>query len=54
MKSSGEFVEVQGTAERGAFSGDDLTALLELAKKGINEIINVERDVLKDLQPLLI
>jgi ribonuclease PH len=54
MKSSGEFVEVQGTAERGSFSGDDLNTLLDLAKKGINEIIDLERNILKDIQPLLI
>lgn len=54
MKSSGEFVEVQGAAERGAFSGEDLNTLLELAKKGIEEIIDLERNILKDIQPLLL
>ncbi len=49
MKGSGEFIEVQGTAEQGSFSEKDLTAFLKLAKKGIDEIIDLERDLFKDI-----
>ncbi len=51
MKSSGEFIEVQGTAERGSFSKEDLNSFLELAKKGIQEIIDVERNLFKNILP---
>lgn len=48
MKDSGEFIEVQGTGENASFSGEDLTALLALSKKGIEEIIDMERNLFKD------
>ena len=51
MKSSGEFIEIQGTAENGSFSEKDLSAFLKLAKKGIEEVIDVERDLLKNILP---
>ena len=53
MKSSGEFIEVQGTAEQGSFSQEDLTSFLELAKKGINEIIEIEKSLLKEILPII-
>jgi ribonuclease PH len=49
MKGSGEFIEVQGTGERLSFSQEDLNELLKLAKKGITEIIDLERNILKDI-----
>ena len=49
MRGSGEFVEVQGTAERGSFSKEDLDKLLDLAKKGIEEVIDQERNIFKDI-----
>ncbi|MBN2484265.1 MAG: ribonuclease PH [Candidatus Omnitrophica bacterium] len=49
MKGAGEFVEIQGTAENGSFSKDDLDALLELAKKGILEIVEEEKKYYKDI-----
>jgi ribonuclease PH len=49
MNSDGKFVEIQGTAEKGSFSKDDLDKLLSLARKGIEEIIDMERNVLKDV-----
>ncbi|MFH1877129.1 MAG: ribonuclease PH [Candidatus Omnitrophota bacterium] len=47
MKGCGEFIEVQGTGEHLSFSQDDLNAMLTLAKKGITEIIDLERNLLK-------
>ncbi len=49
MKANGEFVEIQGTAEGGTFSKKDLDAMLDLARKGIEEIIDTERNILKDV-----
>lgn len=49
MKSSGEFIEIQGTAENGSFSEKDLSIFLKLAKKGIEEVIDIERNLLKDV-----
>lgn len=42
MNDAGRFVEVQGTAEGHAFDRDEFDALLELAGKGINEILLVQ------------
>jgi len=53
MKSSGEFIEIQGAAEHGSFTEEDLSAFLKLAKKGINEVIDIERNLLKDILPEL-
>jgi len=49
MKASGEFVEIQGTAERGSFSKQDLDRLVNLAKKGIEDIVDMERNIFKDV-----
>ena len=46
MNEAGNFIEVQGTAEGHAFTGDELNALLGLAKKGIGEIISAQNDAL--------
>jgi ribonuclease PH len=45
MTRSGDFVEVQGTAEGMAFSRNELDQLLDLAGKGIGEIIAVQDEV---------
>ncbi len=46
MTGSGNFVEVQGTAEGVAFSRREMDALLVLAEKGINELITCQRQSL--------
>ncbi|MBR5468128.1 MAG: ribonuclease PH [Firmicutes bacterium] len=38
MTGEGNFVEVQGTGENGTFSMDELTKLIDLAKKGNEEL----------------
>ncbi len=53
MKTSGEFIEIQGTGEKKSFSQDDLNSLLSLAKKGIEEIFDLERNLFKDILPNL-
>lgn len=47
MTGSGEFIEIQGTAEKSPFSRNKLERLLDLAKKGIQELINIQKDCLK-------
>ncbi len=47
MTDEGEFVEVQGTGEESPFSRKDLDELLNLAEKGIRQMIQVQKDVLK-------
>jgi ribonuclease PH len=46
MTGSGRFVEVQGTAEKEAFTREELDALLDLAAGGITAIHAAQRDLL--------
>jgi len=46
MNEAGRFIEVQGTAEGHAFTDDEFSSMLELAKVGIREIITAQNDVL--------
>lgn len=46
MTESGEFIELQGTAEGGTFGRGQLDELLGLAEKGIGEIIAMQKAVL--------
>jgi ribonuclease PH len=48
MTGSGGLVEVQGTAEGQPFSRAELDAMLELAEKGIRQLIAAQRAALKD------
>ncbi|VAX00554.1 Ribonuclease PH [hydrothermal vent metagenome] len=45
MNDAGAFIEVQGTAEGHAFRQEELDAMLGLAKSGIAELINYQKDV---------
>lgn len=47
MTDAGSFIELQGTAEDGAFHDHELQSLLALAKKGIGEIIEKQKEVLR-------
>ena len=42
----GRFVEVQGTGESGTFSEEEMNTLLALAKSGIAQLIEKQREVL--------
>ncbi|SCK00936.1 Ribonuclease PH [uncultured Clostridium sp.] len=44
---NGEFVEIQGTGEEAPFSRKDLNELLDLGERGIKQIIQIQKDVLK-------
>ena len=46
MTGAGHFVEVQGTAEGDPFTREELARLLDLASKGISELIALQRSAL--------
>ncbi|HTV58328.1 MAG TPA: ribonuclease PH [Verrucomicrobiae bacterium] len=46
MTGSGDFVEVQATAEGRPYTGTELTAMLEMAADGIRELMEVQQDLL--------
>lgn len=46
MTGKGELVEIQGTAEHGTFTKDELTELLELAETGTQQLILLQRAAL--------
>ena len=47
MTGSGRFIEIQGTAEGEPFSGEELNAMLALAKKGCEEIQAIQKTSLQ-------
>ncbi len=47
MTGQGRIIEIQGTAEHNPFTENDLYRLHDLAKKGINEIITLQKSILK-------
>ena len=47
MNHKGDFIEVQGTGEKGTFSRGELDALLDLAGKGIRKLITLQRAAVK-------
>ncbi|OGG47918.1 MAG: ribonuclease PH [Candidatus Handelsmanbacteria bacterium RIFCSPLOWO2_12_FULL_64_10] len=49
MTGAGRFVEVQGTAERGAFDRGQMDAMLGLAEAGIQEMMRVQQEALASL-----
>jgi len=46
MNEAGRFIEVQGTAEGHAFTDDEFSAMLGLARNGITEILSVQNEVI--------
>ena len=47
MNNDGGFIEVQGTAEGHPYNRDELNAMLELAEKGINELLTIQLNAIK-------
>ncbi|MBQ9456812.1 MAG: ribonuclease PH [Thermoguttaceae bacterium] len=43
MTAGGRFIEIQGTGEEATFDEKQLTKLLKLAKKGIGELVELEK-----------
>ena len=49
MTGEGEFIEIQGTAERKPFSKDQMDKMLGLAKKGIEDLFSIQRKLVGDI-----
>jgi ribonuclease PH len=49
MTGQGKFVELQGTGEEAPFTGEQLQELLVLGKKGIESLINSQKQALADV-----
>jgi ribonuclease PH len=49
MTGAGRFVEVQGTAEQSPFTNRDLLRMIDAAKMGIKELVEIQKKVIKDL-----
>lgn len=49
MTGKCEFVEIQGTGENKSFSRNELNELLDLATKGNNEIIDLEKSIFGEI-----
>lgn len=48
MTDRGEFVEVQGSGEEAVFTADQMSRMLELDRKGLEEIAGLQRQVIAD------
>ena len=46
MNEAGNFIEVQGTAEGHAFTHAEFDAMLDLARKGVSEIVTAQNEAL--------
>lgn len=46
MNEHEQFVEIQGTGENGTFQHEELNAMLNLAKQGIQELIEIQKNIL--------
>ena len=49
MTDSGKFVEVQGTAEHDPFTAETLGKMLSLAKKGIGELLELQKQAIASI-----
>jgi ribonuclease PH len=43
MTGSGGIIEIQGTAEKKPFTNDEMTALIDLARNGINKLVEMQK-----------
>jgi ribonuclease PH len=48
MTGQGKIIEIQGTAEKEAFTRDELNTMLDLAEKGISSLIALQRKALAE------
>ena len=48
MTDQGEFVEVQGSGEEAVFTEDQMNRMLELGRKGLEEIAELQRQVIAE------
>lgn len=54
MTEAGEFVEVQGSGEEATFSESELASLLFLGKKGVQDLVTIQRQLLAETGAALI
>ncbi|MDZ7840027.1 MAG: ribonuclease PH [Gammaproteobacteria bacterium] len=47
MNGEGDFIEVQGTAEGKVFTREEMLQMVELAQKGISELVRIQNEVLE-------
>jgi ribonuclease PH len=47
MTGKGDFIEIQGTSERKTFNKQQMDKLLDLASKGITELVDIQRTFLR-------
>ena len=47
MTSAGRFVELQATGEGGVFTAEQLGQMLRLARRGIRELLRLQREALE-------
>ena len=50
MNEDGNFIEIQGTAEEGYFSLEELNEMVILASNGIKKIIDIQRKALNNYE----
>lgn len=51
MTGAGRFVEIQGTGEEATFDESELQAMLSLARRGIGQLRQIQREALGELWP---
>ena len=51
MTDAGEFIEVQGTAERRPFDRAGLNRILDLAEGGLRTLFQMQRDAIEAARP---
>lgn len=51
MNAAGDFVEIQGTGEAGVFGRSELDAMLDVATKGLRELIHAQQEALRAPYP---
>jgi ribonuclease PH len=49
MNEHGEYIEIQGTGEEAPFNHNELLEFLSLSKKGIDELVRIQKDILGDI-----
>ena len=49
MTGSGQFVEVQGTGEKGTFTQEELNAMLSVGREGIEILLDIQKETLGQL-----
>jgi len=47
LTGDGEYIELQGTAEKQTFSEEELAQMMRQAKKGISELTLIQKDALQ-------